>query len=104
MYAQNRFVDSDSWDSSAPEGRGSARIPRAWTPRPGGWLKNVFKLPGNVRNTSVMIMGGKLYALCEAGKPVEIDPLTLETLQENDLGGIQVPLLCFAIKCIVVPH
>ncbi|CAN0163261.1 unnamed protein product [Ascophyllum nodosum] len=36
-----------------------------------------------------MIMGGKLYALCEGGKPVEIDPLTLETLQEDDLGGIQ---------------
>lgn len=37
-----------------------------------------------------MTMKGKLYALCEAGKPVEIDPLTLKTLEEDNLGGIQV--------------
>lgn len=63
---------------------------RVWTPRPGGWLKNIFNPPVSVRNTSVMIKGGKLYALFEGGKPAEIDPMTLETLGESDLGGIQV--------------
>lgn len=103
MYAQNRFVSTDSWDPNAPEGERAAGTRRPWTPRPGGWRKNVFKQTGNLANTSVMVKGGKLYALYEGGKPTEIDPVTLETLGERDLGGIQVgkadevfahPLLC----------
>lgn len=90
VYAQNRFVSTDIWDPDAPEGEGAAGAARAWTSRPGGWRKNVFKLPGNPVNTSVMVKGGKLYALCEGGKPVEMDPVTLETLGVSDLGGIQV--------------
>eukprot|EP00904_Undaria_pinnatifida_P007140 jgi/Undpi1/3556/HiC_scaffold_16.g06928.m1 len=89
VYAQNRFVATDSWDPDAPEGKGSAGAVRGWTRRPGGWLKNVFKLPAKTLNTSVMLKGGKLYALGEGSKPSEIDPVTLETLAESDLGGIQ---------------
>lgn len=89
MYAQNRFVSTEVWDPDAPEGQRVTQR-RGWTPRPGGWRKNVFKTPGNPANTSVMVKGGKLFALCEGGKPVEMDPVTLETLGENDLGGIQV--------------
>lgn len=89
VYAQNRFVSTDVWDPSAPEGERAAGAVRVWTPRPGGWLKNVFKLPANPVNTSVMFKGGKLFALCEGGKPVEMDPVTLDTLGESDLGGIQ---------------
>ena len=40
-----------------------------------------------------MVMKGKLYSLCEGGKPAEIDPVTLETLEECDFGGIQVPVV-----------
>lgn len=103
MYAQNRYVSIDSWDPNAPEGERAAGARRPWTPRPGGWRKNVFRQTGNLANTSVMVKGGKLYALYEGGKPTEIDPVTLETLGERDLGGIQVvkadgvythPLLC----------
>lgn len=94
VYAQNRFVSTDAWDPDAPEGLGSAGATRAWTRRPGGWLKNVFKLPKNPLNTSVMLKGGKLYALCEGGKPAEMDPVTLETLGERDLGGIKVRSPC----------
>lgn len=90
VYAQNRFVATDSWDPDAPEGKGSAGAVRGWTPRPGGWLKNAFKMPGKLLNTSVMFKGGKLYALSEGSKPSEMDPVTLETLEESDLGGIQV--------------
>lgn len=90
VFAQNRFVSTGVWDPNAPEGQGSAGARRGWTPRPGGWLKNAFRLPGNPVNTSVMVKGGKLYALCEGGKPVEMDPVTLETLGERDLGGLKV--------------
>ncbi|CAN0473828.1 unnamed protein product, partial [Ectocarpus sp. 12 AP-2014] len=90
VYAQNRFVSTDSWDPNAPEGERAAGTRRPWTPRPGGWRKNVFKQTGNLANTSVMVKGGKLYALYEGGKPTEIDPVTLETVGESDLGGIQV--------------
>lgn len=93
MYAQNRFVDSDRWDPDAPEGERSASTVGAWTPRPGGWLKNAFKLPGNPRNTNVIVIKGKLYSLNEGGKPVEIDPVTLKTLEEYDFGGIKVPVV-----------
>lgn len=90
VYAQNRFVTTDLWDPDAPEGEGAAGAVRAWTPRPGGWLKNAFKIPGNPANTNVMVKGGKLYALCEGGRPVEMDPVTLATRGESDLGGIKV--------------
>ena len=92
MYAQNRFVATDAWDPDAPEGEGSAGAVRGWTRRPGGWLKNVFRTPAKMLNTNVMLKGGKLYARCEGSKPTEVDPVTLETLAESDLGGIQVTL------------
>lgn len=102
MYAQNRFVDSDRWDPDALEGERSTRTVGNWTPRPGGWLKNVFRLPENPRNTSVMVMKGKLYSLSEGGKPVEIDPVTLKTLEEYDFGGIQVSLFIHAFLVVVI--
>lgn len=90
VYAQNRFVSTAAWDPNAPAGEGSAGAVRAWTPRPGGWSKNAFRLPANPCNTSVMMKGGRLYALSEGGKPTEMDPVTLDTIEESDLGGISV--------------
>lgn len=49
----------------------------------------MLKPMGNTLNTNVMVKGGRLYALYEASKPAELDPVTLETLGESDLGGIQ---------------
>lgn len=89
MYAQNRFVATDAWDPSAPEGERSAGAKKPWTPAPGGWWKNFMKPMSKTLNTSVMIKGGRLYALSEGSKPEEMDPVTLETLGESDLGGIQ---------------
>jgi all-trans-8'-apo-beta-carotenal 15,15'-oxygenase len=42
----------------------------------------------NAANTSVMLWQGRLFALCEAGKPFEIDRETLGTAGERDLGGV----------------
>lgn len=42
----------------------------------------------NTANTNVMAWQGRLFALMEAAKPTEIDPATLATLGETDLGVI----------------
>src|SRR5690606_22550393 len=38
-------------------------------------------------NTHVLRHAGRLLALCEAGRPHRLDPETLATLGEEDLGG-----------------
>ena len=42
----------------------------------------------NTANTSVMMWQGRLFALMEAGRPTELDPETLATLGERDLGVV----------------
>ena len=42
----------------------------------------------NTANTSVMWHHGKLYALKESARPVQIDPDTLLTLGSQDFGGV----------------
>jgi all-trans-8'-apo-beta-carotenal 15,15'-oxygenase len=42
----------------------------------------------NTANTSIRAWQGRLYALMEAGKPTEIDPETLATIGETDLGVV----------------
>ncbi|WP_437737232.1 carotenoid oxygenase family protein [Sorangium sp. So ce1335] len=45
----------------------------------------------NVANTSAFVAGGRLFALVEASRPTELDPATLDTLGESDLGGVVGP-------------
>ena len=57
------------------------------TQRKGGPLKNAFDLTlKNVANTNVLAWGGRLFALWEAGRPYELDPVTLETLAPTNDG------------------
>jgi len=42
----------------------------------------------NPANTHVISFGGKVLALFEAGLPHRIDPVTLETIGEDEMGGI----------------
>lgn len=64
-----------------------------WTPGgKGQWYENLFRIPTNPANTSTMWLPSslgqgkrpRLYALCEGGSPIELDPLTLDTLQNGD--------------------
>ncbi|AFZ23213.1 lignostilbene-alpha,beta-dioxygenase-like enzyme [Cylindrospermum stagnale PCC 7417] len=48
------------------------------------WLKPIK----NVANTSVLALPDKLLALWEGGKPHALDLQNLETLNEDDLGGL----------------
>ena len=58
------------------------------TSKPGGALQNAFDLrQKNLANTNILAWGGKIYALYEAGRPVEIDAVTLKCLGEDDLNG-----------------
>lgn len=41
----------------------------------------------NTANTSMLWHHGKLYALKESGRPIELDPTTLQTLGERDFNG-----------------
>ena len=51
-------------------------------------LGNAFKTNiKNSANTQVISFGGKVLALFEAGLPHELDPVTLETIGEYDMGG-----------------
>lgn len=55
---------------------------------PGGFHKNLFRTRfKNAANTSVVMHAGRLHALWEGGVPHRIDPVTLETLARDDLGG-----------------
>jgi all-trans-8'-apo-beta-carotenal 15,15'-oxygenase len=57
---------------------------------PGGLIhKNLLRTRfKNAANTSVLWHGGRLHALWEGGLPHRIDPLTLDTLARDDLGGM----------------
>lgn len=41
----------------------------------------------NPSNTAVLAWNDRLFALCEAGKPLEVDPATLRATVETDLNG-----------------
>lgn len=45
----------------------------------------------NSANTQIISFGGKLLALFEAGLPHRLDPETLETLEEDTMGGMLPP-------------
>lgn len=45
----------------------------------------------NAGNTSVWALGARRFALCPEGVPVEMDPRTLETIGEEDFGGLLSP-------------
>ncbi len=51
-----------------------------------GW-RRWFTLPKNTANISVLRWNGDVLALWEAGLPIALDPATLETRGETDLGG-----------------
>lgn len=57
------------------------------TQRPGGFLNNMFRFPGNAANTSVVYHAGRLLALWEGGDPWELDPATLETKGVQKFDG-----------------
>ena len=67
-------------------------------------LSNAFRTNiKNTANTHVVSFGGKVLALFEAGLPHAIDPVTLETLGEDDMGGM-LPKGKLAVKPTMIPE
>ena len=61
-----------------------------WTPPPGGPIARArHARPKNVANINVIAHGSRLLALSEGGWPISIDPTTLATIGEDDLGVLQ---------------
>jgi all-trans-8'-apo-beta-carotenal 15,15'-oxygenase len=71
---------------------------------PGGFLKNMFRQPGNAANTNVILLGDKLLALWEGGKPWELDPATLESVGEYDFNDGLAALQPFSAHPRVNPQ
>jgi all-trans-8'-apo-beta-carotenal 15,15'-oxygenase len=83
----SRFVRTDEFTEESFVDATTRRGPFG-TPKPGGFSGNAFDLrQKNLANTNILAWGGKIYALYEAGRPVELDPVSLACLGETDLGG-----------------
>ncbi len=72
--------------------RGRAYFGGYGTRAPGGFnplraLRTARGEGKNPSNTSMMTWGDRVFALCEAGRPLEIDPDSLATLGESTLEG-----------------
>ena len=88
---RSRFVRTEEFKS---EEAADAVVYRGTfgTMRDGGPTANAFDLhQKNLANTNILAWGGKVYALYEAGRPVELDPETLDALGESSLGGKLTP-------------
>lgn len=91
---------------AAGEARGAARILRSphaleeeragrplysgfGSPAPGlrGWWNRLLRRPKNAANTNLLALGARLFALYEAGRPLELSPDELASLGEWDLDG-----------------
>lgn len=85
IHYRNRFVRTEHYlaerSATAPKMRGFG------TQKPGGPLRNAFRMPGNVANTSITFHAGNLLALWEGGRPWRLDPDTLDTVGEYDYDG-----------------
>jgi len=84
---RNRFVDTKE---RAEENRKSRRIWRTFaTPPAGGPIRRFLRRHHgkNSANTNVVFHAGTLFALCEGSKPMRLDPISLATIDEDDLDG-----------------
>ncbi len=82
---RQRFIRTEKYLAEQSAGRPLRRT--AGTNLPGGFLRNMFRVPAHEANTSVYDFGGALWALEEGGHPYEIDPRSLDTGRLNDFGG-----------------
>jgi all-trans-8'-apo-beta-carotenal 15,15'-oxygenase len=87
---RNRFVGTEKKRREDVAGR---RLFGGFgTPPAGGPLARLRQVrPMSAANTNVVFHSGRLLALWEAGRPWRLDPQTLETLGEDDLGGALTP-------------
>lgn len=82
---RNRFVRTEKFEEEERAGR---FLYETWTTRaPGGMFSNLGANIKNQAGVSVWKREGKLFAFDEYAVPVELDPRSLRTVGENDLGA-----------------
>jgi all-trans-8'-apo-beta-carotenal 15,15'-oxygenase len=88
---RSRFVATSG--KIAEDGAGKRLYGGFATPGPGGPVARFLhrNRRKNPANTNVVFHGGKLLALCEAGRPYRLDPETLATVGEDDMSGTLAP-------------
>ena len=94
VHYRNRFVQSAGHcEENAARRRIHARFAM---PPAGGFLRRWLHRKGGhtAPNTSVRLHAGVLRAMYEGGWPERLHPVTLETLGEDDLGGLLAPDEC----------
>lgn len=86
---QSRGLAEERARGRAYFGAFGTKAPGPWNP----WRTFRFLREGgkNPANTSILEWQRRVFALCEVGLPTEIEPDTLETLGEVDLGAIVRP-------------
>jgi all-trans-8'-apo-beta-carotenal 15,15'-oxygenase len=90
-HYRNRFVQTAK---KRDEDAAHRRLYGAFATRPaGGPMERLRRgrIPMSAANTNVVACGGHLLALWEGGRPHRLDPVTLETVGEDDLGGLLAP-------------
>jgi all-trans-8'-apo-beta-carotenal 15,15'-oxygenase len=102
---RNKFVQTAEFKADMECGGFTARGVFG-TPKSGGILNNAFDMKTkNVANTNVILCGDKLFALWEGGRPYELDPQTLETIQmRTDVENFSAHPRYDPIKNVWVNH
>lgn len=91
VHFRNRFIKTPEFLAEQEAGKILYRGVFG-TQKSGGWLANCFDLRlKNIANTNVILHGGKLLALWEAGRPYRLDPHNLETLGIEDFNQTLAP-------------
>ena len=109
VHFSGRFVETDryraqeqsTWKNTSSSSSPPLAFAGAWTKRGHGkWYENLFQIPKNPANTAVMWLppsqsavtkdnsekntDPRLFALCEGGHPIELDPRTLFTISKRE--------------------
>jgi all-trans-8'-apo-beta-carotenal 15,15'-oxygenase len=89
-WFRNRFVSTKGFKQEQAAGRVLYRGVFGTAKNHGAWWSNIGDLRRkNVANTNVLFTehDQRLYALWEAGRPHQLDPVTLETVEESRIFG-----------------
>ncbi len=83
---QNRYVRTPWFEREQKAGK--SLYMNFGTPMFGGLVNAARHRAKNPANTNAIMHNGKLLALWEGGRPFAVDPETLDTLGEEDFGGL----------------
>jgi carotenoid cleavage dioxygenase-like enzyme len=87
VTADYRFIRTEAFE--ADERAGRFTVPMFDYLPEGTPLERTVLRSGNAANTNVWHFEGRLLALYDGGRPVELNPTTLDTVGEVSLGGLE---------------